>query len=52
MNAVLQALQALRKKIAVAEFDQLMRSWESTHRNGNATTDQFVALSERSPADR
>ena len=39
-------LQALRGKIGVDKFDQLMRSWYSGHRNGNATTDQFVALSE------
>ncbi|MET0865440.1 MAG: M1 family metallopeptidase [Nakamurella sp.] len=40
-------LQALRGKIGVDTFDRLLRSWYRSHRDGNATTEQFVALSER-----
>ena len=40
-------LQALRQKIGPATFDRLLRSWYSGHRNGNASTAQFVALSEK-----
>jgi aminopeptidase N len=40
-------LQALRVKIGESAFDQLMREWYGKHRNGNASTEQFVALSEQ-----
>jgi len=40
-------LQALRGKIGVEKFDKLLRTWYNAHRNSNATTDQFVALSEK-----
>jgi hypothetical protein len=40
-------LQALRVKIGENAFDQLMREWYGKHRNGNASTEQFVTLSEQ-----
>ncbi len=46
-NRGAMTLQALRGKIGVAKFDQLLRVWYSSHRDGNASTDQFVALSEK-----
>jgi aminopeptidase N len=40
-------LQALREKIGVEKFDKLLRTWYRSHRDSNATTEQFVALSEK-----
>jgi len=40
-------LQALRGKIGVDKFDRLLRTWYKTYRNSNATTEEFVALSEK-----
>jgi aminopeptidase N len=39
--------QALREKIGNRPFFTLLRTWTATHRNGNATTEQFVALAEQ-----
>jgi aminopeptidase N len=38
---------ALRKTIGDAAFDQLLTRWTSEHRNGNATTDELIALAEQ-----
>ena len=41
-------LQALREKIgARAQVLRILRTWAATHRYGNGSTAQFVALSER-----
>ncbi len=40
-------LQALREKIGDAKFFALLKAWTATHRNGNATTPQFIALAEQ-----
>ena len=40
-------LQALREKVGDGTFFRIMRDWAATHRYGNATTAQFVALAER-----
>jgi len=40
-------LAALRHRIGDADFFQILRTWTATHRYGNATTAQFVALAER-----
>jgi aminopeptidase N len=41
-------LQALREKIGDDTFFTLLRTWAATHRYGNGTTAQFIALAERS----
>ncbi|WP_127499722.1 M1 family metallopeptidase [Actinoplanes solisilvae] len=38
---------ALRKTIGDAAFDQLLTRWTSEHRNGNANTDELIALAEQ-----
>lgn len=40
-------LQALRQKIGDATFIRILRTWYREHRNGNATTVEFIALAER-----
>jgi aminopeptidase N len=40
-------LQALREKIGDADFFTILRTWTATHRHGNATTPQFIALAEQ-----
>jgi aminopeptidase N len=40
-------LQALRKKIGDEPFFRILKTWTAEHRHGNATTAQFIALSER-----
>jgi aminopeptidase N len=40
-------LHALRQKVGDDKFWEIMRTWYKEHRDGNATTDQFIALSER-----
>ena len=40
-------LQALRMKVGTHDFFKIMRTWAREHRDGNATTRQFRALSER-----
>jgi aminopeptidase N len=40
-------LQALREKLGDAVFFRILRDWAATHRYGNVTTAQFVALAER-----
>jgi len=39
-------LQALREKIGEEKFFQILRTWAAEHRHGDATTEQFIALSE------
>jgi len=39
-------LQALREKIGEEKFFRILRTWVAEHRHGNATTEQFIALSE------
>jgi aminopeptidase N len=41
------ALQALRTTVGDDAFLQILRTWATTHRNGEATTGQFIALSEQ-----
>ena len=40
-------LQALRDKIGDDAFFRVLRTWTAEHFQGNATTAQFIALSER-----
>jgi aminopeptidase N len=40
-------LQALRAKIGDPKFFQLLRTWCADHRNGNATTADFIALAKK-----
>jgi aminopeptidase N len=40
-------LQALREKIGDDQFFRILRTWASEHRHGTATTEEFIALSER-----
>jgi aminopeptidase N len=40
-------LQALREKIGDDPFFQILRTWAAEHRYGTATTQEFIALSER-----
>jgi aminopeptidase N len=40
-------LQALRDKIGTDAFFRVLKTWTREHRQGNATTEQFIALSER-----
>jgi len=37
---------ALRKTIGDPVFDQLLKRWTTEHQNGNATTDELIALAE------
>ncbi|MFF5080161.1 M1 family metallopeptidase [Actinoplanes sp. NPDC000266] len=38
---------ALRKTIGDAAFDKLLKQWTTQHRDGNATTDDLIALAEQ-----
>jgi len=40
-------LQALRKKVGDQRFFTILRTWTAEHRNGNATTPEFIALAQR-----
>ncbi|WP_306440697.1 M1 family metallopeptidase, partial [Actinomadura fibrosa] len=40
-------LQALRGRIGDKAFFALLKTWTRLHRNGNATTEQFIALAEK-----
>jgi aminopeptidase N len=40
-------LQALREKVGDDVFFRILRNWAAEHRHGNATTEQFIDLSER-----
>jgi len=40
-------LQALREKIGDGPFFQILRTWAADHKYGTATTEEFIALSER-----
>jgi aminopeptidase N len=40
-------LQALREKIGDGPFFQILRTWVAEHLHGTATTEEFIALSER-----
>ena len=40
-------LQALREKIGDGPFFQILRTWVAEHLHGTATTEEFMALSER-----
>ncbi|MCW2946469.1 MAG: Peptidase rane alanine aminopeptidase [Actinoallomurus sp.] len=40
-------LHALRKKVGDAKFFAILRAWAAEHRHANATTADFIALSER-----
>ena len=46
-NRGAMTLQALREKIGDGPFFQILRTWAAEHRNGTATTEEFIALSER-----
>ena len=46
-NRGAMTLQALRVKIGDAVFFPMMRKWYSENRNGNVTTEDFIALAER-----
>jgi aminopeptidase N len=40
-------VHALRRTIGEDAFARLLTTWTSEHRNGNANTDEFIALAER-----
>ncbi|HEY9524137.1 MAG TPA: M1 family metallopeptidase [Thermopolyspora sp.] len=40
-------LQALRRTIGDDDFFALLKDWTTTHKYGNATTDEFIAAAER-----
>ncbi|WP_067455179.1 M1 family metallopeptidase [Actinomadura macra] len=40
-------LHALRERIGDEAFFTLLKAWTRAHRNGNVTTEQFIALAER-----
>jgi len=40
-------LQALRNRVGDPAFFQLMRQWALTHRGGNGSVRQFIALAQR-----
>jgi aminopeptidase N len=40
-------LQALRQAVGDAAFYQILQTWARTHRDGNGSTKQFMALAER-----
>jgi aminopeptidase N len=46
-NRGAMTLQALREKIGDTAFFPMMRAWFAENRNGNATTEDFIALAER-----
>jgi aminopeptidase N len=46
-NCGAMTLQALRVKIGDTPFFRIMRAWYAENRNGNVTTDDFIALAER-----
>jgi len=46
-NRGAMTLQALRVKIGDATFFPMMRAWYAENRNGNVTTEDFIALAER-----
>ncbi|MCY1137896.1 M1 family metallopeptidase [Actinoplanes sp. Pm04-4] len=50
-NAVYQrggmTVYALRKTIGDAAFDQLLKRWTTEHKDGNASTDDLIALAEQ-----
>ncbi len=46
-NRGAMTLQALRVKIGDAVFFPMMRTWYAENRNGNVTTEDFIALAER-----
>jgi aminopeptidase N len=41
------ALHALRKRVGDDRFFEILKTWASEQRDGLATTDEFIALSER-----
>jgi aminopeptidase N len=45
-------LQALRNRVGNGDFFTIMRRWAAIHRGGDATTAQFVRLSERISGER
>ena len=45
-NRGAMTLQALRVKIGDAVFFPMMRKWYADNRNGNVTTEDFIALAE------
>jgi aminopeptidase N len=40
------AVQALRHRIGEADFNRLLRTWVTRHRNGNASIADFIALAD------
>jgi aminopeptidase N len=46
-NRGAMTLQALREKVGDDVFFRILRDWAEQHRYGNATTEQFIDLSER-----
>jgi aminopeptidase N len=40
-------LQALREKIGDGPFFEILQTWADEHRNGTATTEECIALSEQ-----
>ena len=40
-------LHQLRLAVGDADFFTILRTWAKTHRGGNVTTDQFIALAEK-----
>jgi aminopeptidase N len=40
-------LQALREKVGDQAFFTILRTWYAENRNGNVTTEGFIALAER-----
>ena len=51
-NRGAMTLQALRVKIGDTAFFRLMRAWYAENRNGNATTEGFIAMAERESAQQ
>ena len=41
------ALEALRERIGNKAFYSTLRTWAATHRDGNATVQDFTALAEQ-----
>jgi aminopeptidase N len=41
------ALEALREKVGDDAFFTILKTWASDHRDGNGTTDEFIALAEK-----
>ncbi|WP_328473342.1 M1 family metallopeptidase [Actinoplanes sp. NBC_00393] len=46
-NRGAMTLHALRLTVGDAKFFRILRSWAQIHRNGNVTTEQFIAHAER-----